>query len=66
MSASALQIKAGVDVKAVWTSLNKGFLPKSWLTLTLSVYFITHCLCKFLGVFLVFWEKKNIFSQRKC
>ena len=58
-------IKAGVHVKAVLTSLKTAFLPISWsheAMLNLSPCFINHCLavsCKFLGIL----EKRYFFSK---
>ena len=61
-------IKAGINVKAVLTSLNTAFLSISWsmfqATLNPSDYFFNHCLavlCKFLGDFWAFWERDIFF-----
>ena len=57
-------IKAGVNVKAVFTSLNMAFLPISRspfkATPIPSAYLINLCfavLCKFLGISVAFWER---------
>ena len=58
-------------MKAVLTSLNTAFLANISVTvqatLSLSAYFIDHCLavlCKFLGDYWVFWERDFFLKDR--